>query len=44
LGELCQSLAIDAFDRHRAEGDAQATALLMKKLIQIGKIKKIKIG
>ncbi|MFN7692282.1 MAG: PolC-type DNA polymerase III [Bacteroidota bacterium] len=43
-GELCQSLDIDAFDRHRAEGDAQATALLMKKLIQIGKIKKIKIG
>jgi DNA polymerase-3 subunit epsilon len=44
LGELCQSLEIDAFDRHRAEGDAQATALLMKKLIQLGKIKKIKIA
>lgn len=43
LGKLCQSLEIDVFDRHRAEGDAQATALLMRKLLQLSKKNQIKI-
>ena len=43
LGKLCDSLQINVFDRHRAEGDAQATALLMRKLLQISKKNQIKI-
>jgi DNA polymerase-3 subunit epsilon len=43
LGKLCASLQIEVFDRHRAEGDAQATALLMRKLLQLGKKNQIKI-
>jgi len=43
LGKLCTSLNIEVFDRHRAEGDAQATALLMRKLLQISKKTQIKI-
>lgn len=43
LGKLCDSLHINVFDRHRAEGDAQATALLMRKLLQISKKNQIKI-
>lgn len=43
LGKLCDSLQIEVFDRHRAEGDAQATALLMRKLLQLSKKNQIKI-
>jgi len=43
LGKLCTSLNIEVFDRHRAEGDAQATALLMRKLLQISQKTQIKI-
>lgn len=43
LGKLCDSLQIDVFDRHRAEGDAQATALLMRKLLQLSNKNQIKI-
>jgi DNA polymerase-3 subunit epsilon len=43
LGKLCKSLDIDVYDRHRAEGDAQATALLMRKLLQLSKKNQIKI-
>lgn len=43
LGKLCNSLQIEVFDRHRAEGDAQATALLMRKLLQLSKKNQIKI-
>jgi DNA polymerase-3 subunit epsilon len=43
LGKLCESFQIDVFDRHRAEGDAQATALLMRKLLQLSKKHQIKI-
>ncbi|HRG59349.1 MAG TPA: 3'-5' exonuclease [Bacteroidia bacterium] len=43
LGKLCESLQIDVFDRHRAEGDAQATALLMRRLLQISNRNQIKI-
>ena len=43
LGKLCDSLQIEVFDRHRAEGDAQATALLMRKLLQLSNKNQIKI-
>jgi DNA polymerase-3 subunit epsilon len=43
LGKLCDSLKIEVFDRHRAEGDAQATALLMRKLLQLSKKNQINI-
>jgi DNA polymerase-3 subunit epsilon len=43
LGKLCNSLQIEVFDRHRAEGDAQATALLMRKLLLISKKNQIKM-
>jgi DNA polymerase-3 subunit epsilon len=43
LGKLCDSLKIEVFDRHRAEGDAQATALLMRKLLQLSNKNQIKI-
>jgi DNA polymerase-3 subunit epsilon len=33
LGRLCESLDIKIMNQHRAEGDAQATALLVKHLI-----------
>jgi len=33
LGRLCKQLGIDIFDRHRAMGDAQATVLLLERLI-----------
>lgn len=33
LGKLCTSLNIEVNNRHRAEGDAQATALLMRLLL-----------
>jgi DNA polymerase III subunit epsilon len=35
LGHLCASLGIEIFGRHRAEGDAVATALLFDLLIQL---------
>lgn len=35
LGHLCASLGIEIFGRHRAEGDAEATALLFDLLIQL---------
>ena len=35
LGHLCASLGIEIFGRHRAEGDAAATALLFDLLIQL---------
>ena len=34
LGKLCSSLQIPLTDRHRARGDAHATVLLFKKLMQ----------
>ena len=34
LGKLCQSLGIKIYDRHRAMGDAAATAILFEKLVQ----------
>ncbi|HTM97720.1 MAG TPA: exonuclease domain-containing protein, partial [Pedobacter sp.] len=34
LGKLCSSLAIPLTNRHRAEGDASATAVLLKMLIE----------
>lgn len=34
LGKLCTSLRIPLTDRHRARGDAHATTLLFKKLLQ----------
>ena len=34
LGHLCASLGIEIFGRHRAEGDAEATAILFDLLIQ----------
>lgn len=43
LGKLCKSLEIELFDRHRAEGDAQATALLMRKLLQLSNKNQIAI-
>jgi DNA polymerase-3 subunit epsilon len=33
LGNLCKDLNIEIYDRHRAHGDASATALLLEKLI-----------
>jgi DNA polymerase III subunit epsilon len=35
LGHLCASLGIEIFGRHRAEGDAEATAILFDLLIQL---------
>lgn len=35
LGNLCESLGIEIEDRHRAEGDAVATAKLFDRLMQI---------
>ena len=35
LGKLCTALRIPLKDRHRARGDAHATVLLFKKLIQL---------
>ena len=35
LGKLCDSLGIEIFDRHRAEGDAVATAKLLDILLQL---------
>lgn len=34
LGRLCASLAIPLYERHRAGGDAEATAILFKKIYQ----------
>ena len=34
LGKLCKALQIDLVDRHRARGDAEATVVLFKKLLQ----------
>lgn len=34
LGKLCSSLQIPLRDRHRAAGDAHATALLLKKILE----------
>lgn len=36
LGRLCESLNIIIEDRHRAYGDAKATAILLEKLLQTG--------
>ena len=33
LGNICQSLEIELFNRHRAGGDARATVVLFKKLL-----------
>ncbi len=35
LGNLCESLGITIYDRHRAEGDAVATAKLLDLLMQV---------
>jgi len=35
LGHLCASLGIEIFGRHRAEGDAEATAILFDLLIRL---------
>lgn len=35
LGKLCSALIIPLTDRHRARGDAHATVLLFKKLLQV---------
>lgn len=40
LGNLCQSLGIPNNSRHRAEGDAEATAQLFDLLLQMKSIKK----
>jgi len=42
LGNICRDLEIDIFDRHRAHGDASATAILLEKLIFNDKKKIIK--
>lgn len=34
LGKLCSAIGIPITDRHRARGDAQATVILFKKLLQ----------
>jgi DNA polymerase-3 subunit epsilon len=34
LGKLCDALKIPLIDRHRAEGDAQATAILFSRLLE----------
>ncbi|MES2652415.1 MAG: exonuclease domain-containing protein [Bacteroidota bacterium] len=34
LGKLCSSLAVPLTNRHRADGDASATAILLEKLIE----------
>jgi DNA polymerase-3 subunit epsilon len=36
LGKLCRSLGITVEDRHRALGDARATAVLFEKILQNG--------
>jgi DNA polymerase-3 subunit epsilon len=35
LGKLCDALQIPIYDRHRAEGDAVATAVLFDRLLQV---------
>lgn len=40
LGNLCQSIGIPLQNRHRAEGDAQATAILLNLLLQINSTRK----
>lgn len=35
LGNLCESLGIEIYDRHRAEGDAVATAKVLDLLLQL---------
>lgn len=42
LGNICQDLHIEIHDRHRAHGDASATAILLEKLIFNDKKKIIK--
>jgi DNA polymerase-3 subunit epsilon len=42
LGNICQDLNIEIHDRHRAHGDASATAVLLEKLIFNDKKKVIK--
>ncbi|MCP4123166.1 MAG: GIY-YIG nuclease family protein [Bacteroidetes bacterium] len=42
LGNICRDLNIDIYDRHRAHGDASATAILLEKLIFNDKKKIIK--
>ena len=42
LGNLCQDLNIEIHDRHRAHGDAAATAILLEKLLFNDKKKIIK--
>ncbi|CAN5361194.1 hypothetical protein BH11BAC1_BH11BAC1_15010 [soil metagenome] len=34
LGNLCENLAIPIYDKHRAMGDAEATAILFSKILQ----------
>lgn len=34
LGRLCESMGIDLQDRHRAAGDAEATAILLGKILE----------
>jgi DNA polymerase III subunit epsilon len=41
LGNLCRSLGIKVNNRHRAEGDAQATVTLFEKILQNGGIEHI---
>lgn len=41
LGHLCRSLGIEIRDRHRAMGDAEATALLFRKLLENDKQRQI---
>lgn len=37
LGRLCESLGIKIHERHRAKGDAEATAKLLTRLVQINR-------
>ncbi|MBN2729276.1 MAG: GIY-YIG nuclease family protein [Bacteroidales bacterium] len=39
LGKLCESLKIPLEDRHRAAGDARATAILFQKILKHGIVK-----
>lgn len=36
LGSICQALGIEIFNRHRAGGDADATAILIQRIIESG--------